>query len=168
VTAFESFRLEELSELPPDLPGIADEQPQAFWALSNGKGWRLGLGQNSDEAEPAILASPSGVLFVGLYHGTTASVHPDDGRILDRVKLMGKVVFWTDYGELVLATGELEAAVFDSSGRLLCKAGLADVLDSAEISDGILRLHDMSGRSGSFDARSGRPVKDDSLDKPAD
>lgn len=153
------FVLEALHRMPEGTPVLADADPQKHWLLSNGRSWALALGQNITDVDPAVHAAKTGVLFVGLYHGTTASVLPEDGTIAARVQLGGNMVFWFDHGDLILAEGELEVAIFEAGGRFLWKDGLADILETADVTgDGVLELKDASGRVGRFDLRTGRPL----------
>lgn len=151
------FRLEPVPAPPAGTPLLADDAPNHFWLLSNGRGWSLALGQNMGGAPPEVHAAPSGILFVGLYHGRAASVRADDGRIVDQVALSpGNMVFWAEHGGLIVAEGELEVGVFEPGGRFLWRAGLGDVIESVECAGGVLTLTDAAGRSASFDARTGK------------
>lgn len=151
------FRLEPLPAAPAGTPLLADDAPNHYWLLSNGRGWTLALGQNIGDVPPEVYAAPSGVLFVGLYHGSAASVRAEDGRIVEQIKLSpGNMVFWGDYGGVIVAEGELEVGVFEPGGRFLWKAGLGDVIEKIEFDAGALTLTDSAGRSRSFDARTGK------------
>ena len=153
------FRLDPIAVVPVGTPLVTDDAPNRYWLLSNGRAWTLALGQNIRKVPPEIYAAPSGILFVGLYHGCVASVCAEDGRIIDQVKLRdGNMVFWNDYGDLILASGELEVGVFEPGGRFLWKAGLADVIEEIELDNGVIKLTDSMGYSGSFEARTGRAV----------
>ncbi|MBI4422204.1 MAG: hypothetical protein HY554_00660 [Elusimicrobia bacterium] len=157
--ASKGFLLQAVPRVPEGAPVLADEDPKKHWLLSNGRSWQLALGQNVTDVDPAVHVAKTGVLFVGLYHGTAASVLPGDGCIAGRAMLRGDMVFWFDHGDLILAEGELEVAVFEAGGRFLWKGGLADVLETAEVdAEGILELKDASGRTGRFEFRTGRPV----------
>lgn len=153
------FRLDPIAVVPTGTPLVTDADPNRYWVLSNGRAWTLALGENIRNVLPKVYAAPSGILFVGLYHGSTAAVRADDGRIVDQVKLRdGNMVFWNDYGDLIIAEGELEVGVFEPSGRFLWKAGLADIIEEVEYGNGVLKLTDSMGHSSSFEARTGRAV----------
>lgn len=153
------FRLDPIAVVPDGTPLVTDDDPNRYWLLSNGRAWTLALGQNIRNILPEVYAAPSGILFVGLYHGCTASVCADDGRIIDQAKLCkGNMVFWNDHGDLIIAAGELEVGVFEPGGRFLWKAGLVDVIEQIEYGNGVLKLTDSMGHSNSFEARTGRAV----------
>ncbi len=150
------FHLEPAAA-PEGTPLLSDDAPNHYWVLSNGRGWSLVLGQNIGKVPPEIRASPSGTLFVGLYHGTVASVNPEDGRVIAQAKLApGNLVFWSEHGDLMVAEGELEVGVFDAGGRFLWKAGTGGVIELVESSGDTLTLTDSEERSSSFDARTGK------------
>jgi hypothetical protein len=150
------FQLESTEAVPAGTPLLTDENPHGYWLLSNGRSWRLALGQNMRKIPPEIFAAASGVLFVGLYHGTAAAIRPEDGAVIDQVKLIpGNMVYWGDYGDLVAAVGETEIAVFETGGKLLWRAALSDVLDEIGLKDGVFELTDVSGVSARYDARTG-------------
>jgi len=154
-----SFTLERLGAPPEGNPLLADEGARHYWRLSNGRGWSLTLGQNIGDAEPEILAASTGVLFIGLYHGLTASVSADDGRVIDRGTLdPGNMVFWSEHGGLVVAEGELELGVFESGGRFLWKAAMGDVIEEIEFEGAAIRATDSSGHTARFDVRTGKPL----------
>jgi hypothetical protein len=153
------FQLEPSESLPAGVPLISDDDPRRYWVLSNGRGWKLALGQNVRKAFPEVHAAKTGILFVGLYHGTAASVRPADGAVVDRVKLTpGNAVYWGEYGGLVVAEGELEIGVFEPGGKFLWRAGLGDVIETIELKDGVFELADASGRTGRYEARTGRAL----------
>lgn len=151
------FNLDRVGAMPPGYPLLADDAARHFWVLSNGRGWSLGLGQNIGDAEPEILAAASGVLFVGLYHGLTASVSPSDGRVIDLGTLSpGNMVFWSEHDGLVVAEGELELGVFEAGGRFLWKAAMSDVIEDITLEGTAFRVKDAAGREARFDARTGK------------
>lgn len=153
------FDLTPTAVVPTGTPLVTDDDPNRYWLLSNGRAWTLALGQNIRNVLPEVYAAPSGILFVGLYHGCTASVCADDGRIIDQAKLrMGNMVFWYDHGDFIIAGGELEVGVFEPSGQFLWKAGVGDVIEEIEYGNGVLKLTDSMGYTLSFEARTGRVV----------
>lgn len=153
------FQLEPAEALPAGAPLVADEDHHAYWLLSNGRGWTLALGQKMREVPPEILAADSGALFVGLYHGNAASIRPEDGAIIAQVALIrGNMVYWKDYGELIVAVGETEIAAFERGGKFLWRAAVGDVIDEIEFSDGTLKLTDVSGESSRHEAGTGRAL----------
>ncbi|MFI5348169.1 MAG: DUF295 domain-containing protein [Elusimicrobiota bacterium] len=156
------FQLEPAESLPEANPSIADDDAKHYWLLSNGRSWKLSLGQNIGKVPPEIFAARSGVLFVGLYHGSAASISPEDGRIIDRAKLIrGNMVYWGDYDDLIVAVGEVEIGVFDLDGKLLWRAALGDVIDEIKLDQGVFQLTDVSGETGRYEARTGRIVSSD-------
>lgn len=151
------FLLESAQTLPAGVPLLADDEPRAYWLLSNGRSWKLALGQNIGKVSPEVFAAKSGILFVGLYHGSAASINPDDGGILDRVKLIrGNMVYWRDYGDIIVAVGETEIGVFEPGGKFLWRAALGDVIDEIELKDGAFELTDVSGEIRRYEPRTGR------------
>jgi hypothetical protein len=153
------FVLESTETLPAELPLLADDDAKHYWLLSNGRSWKLGLGQNIGKVPPEVFAAKSGIVFVGLYHGTAASMSPEDGRIIDRVKLIrGNMVYWGDYGDFIVAVGEVEIGVFEPGGKLLWRAALGDVIDEIKLENGMFHLTDVSGETGRYEARTGRLI----------
>lgn len=151
------FTLERVASPPAGVPVLADDAARHYWLLSNGRGWSLALGQNIGDAEPEILAAASGVLFVGLYHGLTASVKAGDGAVVGRGTLSpGNMVFWSEHDGLVVAEGEMELGVFEADGRFLWKAAMGDVIEEIALEDAAFRVKDAAGREARFEARTGK------------
>lgn len=151
------FTLERVAAPPAGIPVLADDAPRHYWVLSNGRGWSLALGQNIGGAEPEIFAAASGVLFVGLYHGFTASVKVGDGAIIGRGTLSpGNMVFWSEHDGLVVAEGEQELGVFEAGGRFLWKAAMGDVIEEIALEGAAFRVTDAAGRTSRFEARTGK------------
>jgi len=151
------FTLDRVAAPPPGIPVLADDAARHYWVLSNGRGWSLALGQNIGDAEPEILAAVSGVLFVGLYHGLTASVKAEDGAVAGRGTLSpGNMVFWSEHDGLVVAEGELEIGVFEAGGRFLWKAAMSDVIEEIALEGSAFRVKDAAGREARFEARTGK------------
>lgn len=153
------FQLERLETLPAGLPLFNDDDPHAYWLLSNARGWKVVLGQNMGKVAPEVYAAEPGALFVGLYHGNAASLRPENGAIIDRVALVrGNMVYWKDYGELIVAVGETEIAVFERGGKFLWRAALGDVIDTIERKDDVFELTDVSAQTARYEARTGHPI----------
>jgi hypothetical protein len=153
------YLLEATESVPAGIPLLADDEPRHYWLLSNGRNWKLALGQNMGKLPPEIFAAKSGALFAGLYHGTAASISPEDGRVIESVKLIrGNLVYWSDYGDLIVAVGEIEIGVFEPGGKFLWRAALGDVIDEIGLKDGIFEITDVSGQAGRYDARTGRVI----------
>ena len=153
------FRLEPVETLPAGVPLLADDDPHVYWLLSNGRGWELALGQNIRKVSPEVFAAKSGILFVGLYHGSAASIRPEDGGIIDRVSLIpGNMVYWEDRGGLIVAVGETEIGVFEPGGKYLWRAAMGDVIDEIEFKDGAFEITDVSGDKTRREARTGRAL----------
>jgi hypothetical protein len=154
-----AYRLEPVESPPAGIPLVSDDDPHGYWLLSNGRSWKVVLGQNIRKSEPEIYVSETGVIFVGLYHGCAASIRPADGVVVDRVNLiLGNKVFWGEHGGLIVAEGEFEIAVFESGGKFLWRAALGDVLEKIELKDGAFELKDASGQTGRYEARTGRAL----------
>jgi hypothetical protein len=154
-----AYHLESVESPPPGIPLLSDGDPHRYWLLSNGRSWKVVLGQNIRKADPQVFVADTGVLFVGLYHGCAASMRPADGGVIDRVDLnSGNMVFWWKHGDYVVAEGELEIAVFEPRGKFLWRAALGDVLDKIELKDGAFELKDASGQTGRYEARTGRAL----------
>jgi hypothetical protein len=152
-----SFRLERLESPPAGVPLLTDDEPRAYWLLSNGGSWKVALGQKIGGVSPEVYAAKPGVLFVGLYHGCAAAVRSGDGSVVDRVKLIpGNMVYWVSRGDFVVAVGEVEIGVFEPGGKFLWRAALGDVIDELEFADGAFKLTDVSGETARFEARTGR------------
>ncbi len=140
------FALDRLTAPPAGTALLADDAPRHYWLLSNGRGWSLALGQNNDDIEPKVHAAASGVLFVGLSHGFTASVNAGDGRIVDLGTLSpGNMIFWSEHGGLIVAEGETELGVFEAGGRFLWKAAMSDIIEEIEFEGGAFRVKDAAG-----------------------
>lgn len=153
----ESFLLEDTVDVPPGVPLLADDEPHRYWLLSNGRAWKLALGQNIRNVLPNIFVAKSGIIFVGLYHGSSASIQPSDGSIIDRVKLLdGNMVFWSDCGGLIIAEGELEVGVFSLEGKFLWSASAGDVIVNVGHENDSVELTDFSGNVSRHEARTGR------------
>ena len=153
------FLLESAATPPLGIPLFPDADPHAYWLLSNGRSWKLALGQNIRKVAPEVYAAKTGILFVGLYHGSAASIRPEDGGIIDQIKLIpGNMVYWGDYDEFVVAVGEIEIGVFEPGGKFLWRAALGDVIDHIDLKDDVLELTDVSGETGRYEARSGRAL----------
>ena len=153
----ESFLLEDATDVPPGVPLFTDDEPHRYWLLSNGRSWKLVLGQNIRNVPPNIFVAKSGIIFVGLDHGSSASIRPSDGSIIDRVKLFdGNMVFWNDCGGLIIAGGELEVGVFSLEGKFLWRASLGDVIVNIEHENDVVELTDFSGNVSRYEARTGR------------
>lgn len=151
--------LEPIPAPEPGVPILSDESPRHYWRLSNGRSWRLVLGQNAGGAPPEIFVSSAGIIFAGLYHGLAASIRPGDGSVAARAALApGNLVRWSEDDGLVVAEGELELAVFDPGGALLWRAAPGDVIESFSLADGVLEIVDASGRRLRREARTGRSL----------
>lgn len=152
-------RLERVAAVPGGMISIADGEPRAHWVLSNGREWRVALSQNNAEVPPEIHVAESGVIFVALYHGTTAALSPSDGRVISRGELpAGNLVTWRDLSDFVIADGEMAVAVFRSTGSFLWKTVMGDVIESIELKGQTLRIIDAAGHAAHRDILSGRDL----------
>lgn len=149
-------RVEPVDSPPREAAVLSDETPNRYWILSNGRSWSLALGQNIGDFPPEIFTAKSGTIFIGLYHGTAASVDPENGKIISQIKLFGgNIVFWIQYGDYIVADGELEMGVFQEDGRFLWKGGPGDVIETIELKGEIFEVADFSGNIGRYKALTG-------------
>ncbi|HXT02239.1 MAG TPA: hypothetical protein VN915_16315 [Elusimicrobiota bacterium] len=156
----EKPRLEPAAAVPAGIPSLSDELPRAHWILSNGCGWRVALSQNNKDVPPEILDAPSGVIFVGLYHGAVAALSPHDGHFIARIAFpLGGGVSWRELPGFVIAEGEMTVAVFRPSGEFLWQATAADVIESIELKDEALHIVDASGYVYDHDITTGKMRK---------
>lgn len=156
----EEPRLEPVAAVPGGITSLSDELPRAHWILSNGRGWRVALSQNNKEVPPEILVASTGVIFVGLYHGTVAALSPDDGQFIARVALpSGNAVFWREFSRFVVASGEMAVGVFRPSGEFLWQGATPDVIESIELKGEVLRLVDAAGYVSEFEIATGKSTK---------
>jgi len=138
-------------------------QPDIYWllecqnsSLEKTVAWRKVIAQNSAELPPSLLLEESKV-FIGA-HAILLTLALKTGRVIFKTDLLnGTFLFFlhSEENPLVIAICEFEIYTFDSSGTLVWKLDLPEVIrDVIQVGD-TLEVRDLSDQIYRFNVSSG-------------